>query len=211
MRWEAWVLAAVAWATGPRLAAQPALRIEGPSRAEPTVLLRAAARDPHDIVVVDSSRRPVFPRGTRLPRTTLIIGGDASIGAVVRGDVIVVGGDLYLRPGAAIDGRAVAIGGGVYGSTLAFVRDGVHANRDVTFDATASDGVLVLRYRRLGAGEPWFELPLLEGLRIPSYERVDGASVPWGPILRPSRQVEVEPLQLAIYDRLLARAEEVCA
>jgi hypothetical protein len=211
------VLALVAFGAAARAAAQPSVRIDGPRRSEATALLRAAVAGPHDVIVTDSSRRLVFPRGATLPKTTIIVGGDASVGATVHGDVIVVAGDLFLRPGAAIQGRAVAIGGGVYGSTLASVAGGIRSFRDLTFDAASIPDGVALRYRHLDARDPAVELPVLDGLRIPSYDRVDGASVPWGPVLRPSARVDIEPTvtyrsQIGAWDpavHVLARAGEV--
>ena len=169
------------------------IQIEAPARVQPARILRSAVAGPHDIILTDSTRRLVLPRGTTLPRTTIIIGGSASVGAGVRGDVIVVGGDLFLSPGAAVDGRAIALGGGVYGSTLALVAGGTQSFRDATFDATTTAGTTHLSYRRTGAPPPTFEFPLLEGLRMPSYDRVQGASVGWGPIVRPTARLELDP------------------
>ena len=187
------VLALVAAGAAARARAQQPIRIHGPSGAEPARLLRAALAQPHDVVLADSSHRLVIPRRATLPRTTLVIGGDASIGAAVRGDIIVVGGDLFLRPGASIDGHAVAIGGGVYGSTLATVTGGIRSFRDRTFDARQTAEGLELDYRKLDARDSRFELPLLDGLHIPKYDRVDGVSATWGPILRPTTRLELEP------------------
>jgi len=193
MKGAGWLVALSALSASGSARAQQSLEIDGPRRVEPTALLRMAVAGPHDIVLTDSTRRVVFPRGTTLPKTTIIIGGDASVGAGVRGDVIVVGGDLFLRPGASIQGSAIAIGGGVYGSTLASVAGGTRSFRDRTFEATPTPGGFRLRYRSLEASDPAFELPIVEGLRVPSYDRVDGASVPWGPVLRPSVRVDIEP------------------
>ncbi len=135
MRGGRWVLA-LAILAAPRAGAQQSLRIDGPDHAEATFLLRTAAGGPHDLIVADSSRRLTFPRGTTLPRTTIIVGGDASVAATVHGDFIVVGGDLFIQPGATIRGKAIAIGGGVYGSTLALVSGGTHSIRDRTFIAS---------------------------------------------------------------------------
>ena len=42
--------------------------------------------------------------------------------------------------------------------------------------------------------EPVFSLPLGVGLRIPSYDRVNGVSVPWGPVIRiPGGRVQIDP------------------
>jgi hypothetical protein len=43
--------------------------------------------------------------------------------------------------------------------------------------------------------EPVFSLPLGIGLRIPSYDRVNGLSLPWGPRIRlPGGRVQVDPI-----------------
>jgi len=194
MRRWCWRLAVVALGATARAGAQQTLLIDAPRRAEPAKVLRAAVAAPHDVILTDSSRRLVIPRGTALPRTTIVVGGDASVGAGVRGDIIVVGGDLFLMPGASIDGHAVAIGGGVYGSTLASVHAGTQSFRHGTFDATPTPSGVRLAYRDLDGKDPAFELPLLDGLRIPLYDRVDGASIPWGPVLRPTARLDLEPM-----------------
>ena len=191
-RW--WISLAAAAAAAARLGAQQSIRIDGPAKAEPTQLLRAAVAFPYDVLVTDSTRRLVIPRGSTLARTTIVVGGNASVGAIVHGDFIVVGGDLFLQPGARIDGRAVAIGGAVYGSTLALAAHGTRSFRDRTFAATRTGDGIDLRYRTLGVRDPRIELPLFEGLRLPSYDRVDGASVPWGPLMRPTDRIEIEPI-----------------
>jgi hypothetical protein len=193
-RGGAWLAALIAFGASARAGAQHAVQIEAPARAEAARVLRAAIAGPHDIIATDSTRRLILPRGTELPRTTIVIGGPASVGARVRGDIIVVSGDLFLQPGAAIDGRATAIGGAVYGSTLATVTRGTQSFRDGTFDATTTSDGIRLAYRNTGGRDPAFEFPLLDGLRIPSYDRVEGASVPWGPVLRPTTRLEVEPI-----------------
>ena len=192
MSWIARVVVLVALGKAARANAQQPVQVEGPSRAKATILLRRALADSHDIMLADSARL-ILPRGTEVPRTVVVLGGHASVGATVRGDVVVVGGDLFLRPGASIDGRAVAIGGGVYGSTLASVRGGIESLRDHTFDVSRSADTTRLDYRYVGGRDPGFELPLLEGLRIPAYDRVDGTSVPWGPVLRPTARWVVDP------------------
>ena len=172
---------------------QHSVHVEGPARLRATRIVRNALAETHDVMFADSAGRLVLPRGTELPRTVLILGGDAAIGAAVRGDVVVVGGDLFLQPGASIAGRTIAIGGGVYGSTLASVGGGTESIRDHTFDVTQSADAIRLDYRYVGGREPGVELPLMQGLRIPSYDRVNGASVPWGPILRPGVKWVVDP------------------
>lgn len=193
MSWGARLVAFVVLGAATRAGAQYPVHVEGPPRARATMLVRRALAASHDVMITDSLRRLVLPRDSDVPRTVVILGGQASVGSRVQGDVVVVGGDLFLHPGAAIEGQAIAIGGAVYGSTLASVKGGIESVRDETFDVVQSASAIRLRYRYIGGREPAVELPLLEGLRIPSYDRVNGVSVPWGPILRPTIRLEVDP------------------
>lgn len=187
------LVALTACAVATRGYAQHAVSVEGPPRAKATAIVRRALAGPHDVIVTDSLRRLLLPRGSDLPRSVIVLGGDASVGATVRGDVLVVGGDLFLHPGALIEGSAIAIGGAVYGSTLAAVQGGTESVRDHTFDVTQTPTGIRLLYRHIGGREPRLEFPLAEGLRIPAYDRVDGVSVPWGPVLRPTVRLEIDP------------------
>jgi len=68
--------------------------------------------------------------------------------------VIVVGGDLYLRPRANVSGRAVAIGGAVYESTMSTVGGGVLPFRDFTYDFTEIPGGYALTIARSSTSPP---------------------------------------------------------
>lgn len=129
-------------------------------------------------------------------RSVVLIGGDVVVEGTVEGDVVVVDGDLFLHPGAVISGRAVAIGGGVYNSTLAIVRGGRHAFRDMTYVVTERGDSLLLDYRTLGIIDRrvvW--LPGAFGIRIPLYDRANGLSVPFGPTIAwREMSIEVDPL-----------------
>ena len=156
------------------------LRSAGPG--EPGRLLGAALAAPHQLVVARDSAA-ALPRDTTFDRTVIVLAPRATVASSVRGDVIVVGGDLFLHPGASIEGRAIAIGGGVYNSTLAKVRGGLIEYRDVTFEVSEVSGRLHLVYRSLvvDASARRFSLPLVYGVRIPNYTRVDGLAATWGP------------------------------
>lgn len=188
-----WRFALALLGVAARAHGQSDLQVDGPAKSKATIALRRALASAHDVMITDTSRRLILPRGTAIAHNLLVIGGDASVGATVRGDVVVVGGDLFLHPGASIDGHVVAIGGAVYGSTLASAKGGVESIRDETFDLVDGPTGRRLQYRYIGGREPRLELPLLEGLRIPSYDRVDGLSIPWGPILRPTVRLELDP------------------
>jgi len=118
-----------------------------------------------------------------------------SITGQVHGDVIVIGGDLFVRPGAIIDGRAVSIGGGVFTSALAKVRGVTIAERGARTAWIGTDSV-ALTYEPARRNRPGLiTLPVFFGARIPAYDRVDGLSVAWGPQLNiDSARIVFDPL-----------------
>jgi hypothetical protein len=123
-----------------------------------------------------------LPRDTAFARSVIVLGADADVASTVHGDVIVIGGDLFLHPGAAVDGRTVAVGGSVYNSALATVQGEQLSFPDVTFDAVGTPEGIALDYRGGAApeGPPVVTLPFY-GFTLPVYTRVDGLSVAWGP------------------------------
>jgi hypothetical protein len=165
----------------PAQESRPTVVLRTQGRGRPGEILREAMSRPYDVIMVDSVVH--LPRDSTIPRSVLILGGDATVASVVRGDVIVVDGDLFLHPGADIAGRAVAIGGGVYPSSLARVAIGMESFRDVTYDVRRESGDRVtLDWREISPVPiETITFPLVFGLRIPTYTRVDGLGLPWGP------------------------------
>jgi hypothetical protein len=125
----------------------------------------------------------VLPRDSAYAQTVIVLHRDAIIESRVHGDVIVVGGDAFLHPGASVDGRVIAIGGGVYESRLAITRGGVESHRDFTFDVQTTPAGYALDFRavRLTQSTP-ITLPGIYGLRIPTYDRIDGLALAFGPM-----------------------------
>ncbi|MGZ8376839.1 MAG: hypothetical protein ACXW0Z_06295 [Gemmatirosa sp.] len=156
--------------------------------------LRATLTQPH-LLVVASDSGLVLGREVRVG-TTLVVVGSARVASTVRGDLIVLG-DLYLRPGALIEGRAVAIGGRVMPSSLAAVRGGVSAYPELAFVARAERADTIgLAVRALDPIElRAVTLPGVVGLRIPAYTRIDGLALTFGPEIRlDTGRVRIEPL-----------------
>lgn len=177
------VLVAFGLCAAKSISAQAEQRVQvrdaGPGK--PGEILREALARPY-VVVHERWNTRLF-RDSVYDRTVLVLGSDASVASTVHGDVIVVGGDIYLRPGARIDGRAISYGGGVYDSEQAEVAGGRFSYWDTRFDIVATDSGTALDYRPPALLEraQLASLPLLYGLRIPTYTRVDGLSLPWGP------------------------------
>lgn len=159
----------------------PRVFIRTPGPAQPTAILRDALSRPH---VLRRERWNVrLFRDSVFDRSVIVLGSDAAVASTIHGDLIVVEGDLFLRPGARVDGRVVVYGGGVYDSQQATVRGDRLAFRDVHFDIDSTGEGIALDYRPAARieGPGVVTLPAVYGLRLPTYTRVDGLSLPWGP------------------------------
>ncbi|MDB4916332.1 MAG: hypothetical protein JWM95_3976 [Gemmatimonadetes bacterium] len=155
-------------------------------------VIRAALAKPH--IVRSGSGKLELPRDSTISTTLIVVGRPTYLASKVNGDVVVIGSDLFLRPGADISGRAVAIGGTVSLTTLGHVQGGTESFRDETYMSSVANGTTTLTYQRVSLVDP---VPLLQpagiqGLLIPSYDRVDGLSLPIGALITVSG-VEIEP------------------
>jgi hypothetical protein len=169
------------------------LRTQG--RGRPGEILKDVLARPYALMTADSVVH--LPRGSTVDRSVVIVGGDATVASVVQGDVVVVDGDLFLHPGADIQGRAVAIGGGVYPSSLARVALGTESFRDVTYVSTMGpDGRISLDWRAISPRRiETVTFPLVFGVRLPTYTRVDGLGLPVGPrISLDTGRIVIDPL-----------------
>ncbi|MDT8435315.1 MAG: polymer-forming cytoskeletal protein [Gemmatimonadota bacterium] len=138
----------------------------------------------------------VLASGERVESGLLVLGAAARIAGTVRGDVFVVDGDLFLRPGSRVEGNVVVLGGGFYASGLAEVAGDV---------AYRPNDLYVVRRNERGwsilpaddAGRP-IVLHGLHGFGFPGYQRVDEWTLRWGARLqgvewpgRPSLDFEI--------------------
>ena len=169
-------------------------------------VLQSVLARPHRLIEPDSGWYRM-PRGEQLAVSLVVLGRTAALEGNVDGDVVVVGGDLFVRPGARIGGRAIAIGGGVYPSALAVVEQGAQSYRDNTYAITRDGDIYRLAYVSLREhASPPLLLPGVFGLRIPTYDRVNGASIPFGPAFT-IRDGLVEAHALATYRSDLGKVD----
>jgi hypothetical protein len=156
--------------------------------------IREAVSQPH--VVIAGTTRLELPRDSTITSTLIIIGRPTYLASKVQGNVVVIGSDLYLRPGVEISGHAVAIGGTVAATTLGRVNGRIESFRDETYDVTSQQGGYVLDYRSMQVADA---IPLVQpagigGVLVPSYDRVDGLSLPVGALVTlADGNVEIEP------------------
>jgi hypothetical protein len=175
--------AAGALAATPAAAQAVVIRDIGPGRAGRW--LRSALAAPHVLIRADSAHPARLRRDTTYDRTVIVVGGPAEVASTVHGEVIVVGGDLFLHPGVDIASRAIAIGGGVYETALGTVHGGSYSFREFTYRVTVlPGGALGLDYELTEVRDTRVvTLPGFFGVRIPSYDRSNGLSLPVGPTL----------------------------
>ena len=156
--------------------------------------VREAVSQPH--VIVRGTGRFDLPRDSTVTSTLIVIGRPTYLASKVQGNVVVIGGDLFLRPGVDVTGHAVAIGGTVAPTSLGRVGGRIESYRDDVYDVSQGASGTVLDLRATEAADP---IPLVQtngiyGLMIPTYERVDGLSLPLGALVTlPGGGVVLEP------------------
>ena len=167
------------------------LREPGPERV--ASIVRGVVAQRHALRA--GSGALVLPRDSVVPTSLLVLGRSTYLSSRVQGDVVVVGGDLFLRTGSEVTGRAVAIGGGVYRSLLGTVGGPVESYRDDGYAIEATNQRYELVYQGRGRDRPPIvQLAGVQGLLMPSYERVSGLSLPVGALITVGdRAVEIEP------------------
>ena len=112
----------------------------------------------------------------------LVLEAQVRLAGEIEGDVYVVDGDLFLRPGARVSGDIVVLSGGYHGSGMATV-DG-----DVTW--RPAERYTVMPIAGGFAIHPVEDLPDavelhgLYGFKSPTYQRVDAVTVSWGVTFR---------------------------
>jgi hypothetical protein len=114
----------------------------------------------------------------------LVLEAQVRLSGEVLGDVVVVDGDLFLRPGAHVSGDILVVSGGYYGSGMATVDGSVRWRPAERYLVTPVAGGYEIR--------PVEDLPDavdlhgLYGFEAPTYQRADAVTVAWGVTLRAS-------------------------
>ena len=128
------------------------------------------------------ARDTVLARGDTVPGPVLLLEGTARIAGRIAGDVYVVDGDLFLRSGASITGNVLVLAGGFYDSDLAGVGGTLtyRPNEPLRVRPTRGGFEIISEVEP----EPAFELDGTYGLHLPTYDRVNGLSLPVGALAR---------------------------
>ncbi|CAN5499190.1 hypothetical protein BH24GEM3_BH24GEM3_00190 [soil metagenome] len=186
------VLLAVALCVGPAALSAQTLQVEGGAEYRAVQLLREMLLREQYLLL---SRDTVLPADFRTTGDLLVVDADVRVEGQVEGRVAVVGGALFVRPGARIAGSIAAVGSGVYPSNLAEVGQIVATPAGTAVEVVAvPDGFLA----RVASPprQPFLLLPGAYGVRLPTYDRVDGFTLAWGPQLRLLRRPDGPTLEL---------------
>lgn len=117
-----------------------------------------------------------------LPGDVLVLGATLRSSGHLGGDVFVVAGDLFLRPGGTVAGEVVALSGGYYASSLARVGGAVTYHPNLLLRVVPREGGWEIFHVR--EERPAVDLHGLSGLHAPAYRRVDGWTFGWGGTVR---------------------------
>lgn len=118
----------------------------------------------------------------RIDGDLLLLEADVRLEGTVTGDIAAVGADLFLRPGALVEGSLLSLGGGYYASRSAEVRgDVVWRPNDVY--SVRRDGQ-VIRIHPVRDVPETLTLHGLSGLLFPGYQRVDEWTLGLGATVR---------------------------
>lgn len=141
-----------------------------------TVIREIIARD--DYLLLD--RDTTLDASFRAPGDLLVVDADVRLEGEVPGDVGVLNGALFLRPSSRVTGRVAALGGGAYPSGLATLGELIEADIGVGVSVQPEPSGFRVRISP-APSVPRLTLPGLFGFRLPTYDRVDGLTVAWGP------------------------------
>ena len=130
-------------------------------------------------------RDTAVARGDTISGAILLLEGTARIAGRVEGDFYVVDGDLFLRSGASVTGNVLVLGGGFYDSDLAEVGGVItyRPNEPLRVRPTEGGYEIISEVEP----EPAFELDGTYGFHLPTYDRVNGLSLPVSAVARPYR------------------------
>jgi hypothetical protein len=127
----------------------------------------------------------------RAPGDLVVFDAEVRLEGSVEGSAVVLGGDLWIRPGGRVGGSVAVIGGGVYPAGLAIVdRDSIF-HTDVRGDVAietrrTADGGYVAAAEITPPPRPAFFAPAVGP--FPTYDRVNGLTVSASANLRPTRR-----------------------
>ncbi|HEX5871305.1 MAG TPA: hypothetical protein VFY65_12850, partial [Longimicrobium sp.] len=173
--------ASTAWAQVPQ--------ISGDDHSEAARIAREVlARNAYVYIDRDTVLGPEF----KAPGDLFVYDAEVRLEGSVEGAAVVLGGDLWIRPGGRVGGSVAVIGGGVYPAGLAIVdRDSIHytdprAGVAIETRPTGREGEYVAVGQITHPPRPAFFAPTVGP--FPTYDRVNGLTLSASANINPTRE-----------------------
>jgi hypothetical protein len=182
------VLLAVALLAPAGLSAQ-AVQVRGRGDVDNDAFLREFVRRGTFTLV---TRDTVIGREQAVSGDLLVVGATMRLDGSVSGDIVVVDGNVFLRPTARVGGRVHNVGGGLYPSELAQVEGGLRSEPNAPYLASVADDGSVVITGTVQTSP--LVLAGFSGLLVPMYDRVNGLTLAGGASLMLPRLGSVQPV-----------------
>jgi len=120
------------------------------------------------------SENRLIENGETVRGTVLVAGATLRVNGTIDGDLWIVDGNVFLRPSAVVTGTVYNLGGGFFPSeqaSIAAVEDEPFAPYEVVRNEDGSLRIVGTRHRSM------FVLDGIRGVRVPTYDRVDGLTL----------------------------------
>ena len=163
--------------------------ISGDDHSEAARIAREVlARNAYVLIDRDTILGPDFAA----PGDLFVYDAEVRLEGSVAGSAVVLGGDLWIRPGGRIGGSVAVIGGGVYPAGLAVVdRDSIHhtnprAGVRIETRPTGREGEYVASVEITHPPRPAFFAPAVGP--FPAYDRVNGLTLSASANINPTRE-----------------------
>jgi hypothetical protein len=150
------------------------VEVRGRGDIDNDAFLRSYVQRPGLIVL---ARDTLIGRADTVRGPVLIVDATVRLEGVAADDVVIVDGNLFLRPTAVVLGTVRNIAGGYYPSELAEVAGGVRSEPNAAYRSDRVDDAIVITGL---TRESALVLDGLSGLRPPTYDRVDGVTLAFG-------------------------------
>jgi hypothetical protein len=137
------------------------------------MLLRFIAAGEYRLVTSDTT----VALGDTMPGPVLVLGARFSVAGHIAGELVAVDANVFVRPTGSVGGDVWNLGGGYYPSDQARVGGRVRDHPLAPYRVERDRDLYVVQ---AFAHEAAFVPDGLYGLSIPTYDRVDGVSVPVG-------------------------------
>jgi hypothetical protein len=164
-------------------------RISGDDHSEAARIAREVlARNTYLYIDRDTTLGPEF----RAPADLFVYDAEVRLEGSVEGTLVVLNGDVWIRPGGRVGGSVAVVGGGVYPAGLAVVdRDSIHytdprAALEIETRPTGREGEYVAVAEIRHPPRPAFFAPAVGP--FPTYDRVNGLTLSASANINPTRE-----------------------